>query len=34
MSDIMPRVGRKIVVDESQTGLLPLLNIQAGGLKP
>ncbi|UCE02674.1 MAG: FtsH protease activity modulator HflK [Candidatus Latescibacterota bacterium] len=34
MSKVLPRVGRKLVVDESQTGVLPLLNLQTGGEKP
>ena len=32
LSDVLPRVGRKIVVDESQSNLLPLLNLTPGGV--
>jgi membrane protease subunit HflK len=32
MNEIMPKVGRKIVIDESVRGVLPLLNL--GGSNP
>ena len=31
MAKVLPNVGRKIIVDENQTGLLPLLNLTPGG---
>ncbi|MFQ5600358.1 MAG: FtsH protease activity modulator HflK [Candidatus Krumholzibacteriia bacterium] len=34
MSAVLPRVGRKLVIDETQKGVLPLLNLQVGGEKP
>ena len=31
LSDVLPRVGRKLVIDESQRNMLPLLNLAPGG---
>ncbi len=31
LSDVLPRVGRKLVVDESQKNILPLLSLTPGG---
>jgi hypothetical protein len=31
MADVLPRAGRKIVVDEDVRGLVPLLNLGGGG---
>ncbi len=33
MSRVLPKVGRKLVIDEKATGLLPLFNIDQGGVK-
>jgi membrane protease subunit HflK len=34
LNDILPKVGRKIVVDDEVRGVLPLLNLDSGALKP
>jgi membrane protease subunit HflK len=34
LTDVLPRVGRKLVIDESQKNMLPLLNLQPGGETP
>lgn len=34
MREILPKVGRKVVVDESIEGMVPLLNLDGGGLVP
>ena len=31
MRKVLPNVGRKIIIDESQKGILPLLNLNDGG---
>lgn len=33
MNRVLPKVGRKLVIDEKATGLLPLFNIDQGGVK-
>ncbi len=33
MNEILPKVGKKLIVDEKATGILPLFNLEQGGLK-
>ena len=33
MNEILPKVGRKLILDEKATGILPLFQLESGGLK-
>ena len=33
MNEILPRVGRKLITDEEATGILPLFQLDSGGVK-
>lgn len=33
MNEVLPKVGRKLIVDEKSTGILPLFDLSKGGLK-
>jgi membrane protease subunit HflK len=33
MNDVMQKVGRKLITDEAATGILPLFQLDKGGMK-